>query len=191
MTRIDTEVNGQLDRFVELCRGAAFHQFHRFVDVVGLLGVHTVHRLLEALRNLRHRPYSRTWMPIERAEPSIRRIAMSTSLAFRSFILAWAISRTCALVTVPANVRPGALEPLSSFAAFLRKYDAGGVFISKEKDLSEYTVMFTGIGMLFSICCVLAWTALQNSMMFKPRWPSAGPIGGDGFAAPAGTCNLM
>jgi hypothetical protein len=27
-------------------------------------------------------------------------------------------------------------------------------------------------------------------MMFRPRWPSAGPIGGDGFAAPAGTCNF-
>src|SRR4051794_23601812 len=27
-------------------------------------------------------------------------------------------------------------------------------------------------------------------MMLRPRWPSAGPIGGEGFAAPAGTCNL-
>src|ERR1700748_2384303 len=27
-------------------------------------------------------------------------------------------------------------------------------------------------------------------MMLRPRWPSAGPIGGDGFAAPAGTCNF-
>src|SRR5690349_19952575 len=127
-------------------------------------------------------------MPIERAEPSIRRIAMSTSLAFRSFILASEISRTCAFVTVPAKVRPGALEPMSSFAAFFRKYEAGGVFISKENDLSDYTVLLTGIGMLFSICWVLAWIALQNSMMLRPRWPNAGPIGGDGSSAPAGTC---
>jgi hypothetical protein len=28
-------------------------------------------------------------------------------------------------------------------------------------------------------------------MMFKPRCPSAGPIGGLGFALPAGTCSLM
>src|SRR5215468_4667617 len=28
-------------------------------------------------------------------------------------------------------------------------------------------------------------------MMLSPRWPRAGPIGGDGFALPAGTCNLM
>src|SRR6202022_4885845 len=27
-------------------------------------------------------------------------------------------------------------------------------------------------------------------MMLRPRWPSAGPIGGEGFAAPAGTCNF-
>src|ERR1700691_3567459 len=129
-------------------------------------------------------------MPIERAEPSIISIALSTSLAFRSFILAWAISRTCALVTDPTKSRPGALEPSDSFAAFLRKNEAGGVLISKEKDLSENTVMFTGIGMFFSICCVFALNALQNSMMLRPRWPKAGPIGGDGLAAPAGTCNL-
>src|SRR4029450_11557940 len=27
-------------------------------------------------------------------------------------------------------------------------------------------------------------------MMLRPRCPSAGPIGGEGFAAPAGTCNF-
>ncbi len=43
----------------------------------------------------------------------------------------------------------------------------------------------------FTICAVRALKALQNSMMFKPRWPSAGPIGGDGLAAPAGTCSLI
>src|SRR5579872_868978 len=130
-------------------------------------------------------------MPIERAEPSIRRIAFSMSLALRSFILAWAISRTCARVTLPAVEMPGALEPEDSLAAFLRKYDAGAVFISKVKLLSENTVIVTGIGMPFSWSWVLALNALQNSMMFRPRWRNAGPIGGDGLAAPAGTCNLM
>src|SRR5205807_4054412 len=42
-----------------------------------------------------------------------------------------------------------------------------------------------------SIFCVCALNALQNSMMFSPRWPSAGPIGGLGLALPAGTCSLM
>src|SRR4029077_13389523 len=49
--------------------------------------------------------------------------------------------------------------------------------------------MMTGIGMPFSIFWVWALNALQNSMMLRPHWPSAGPIGGDGLAAPAGTCN--
>src|SRR6516164_588256 len=50
--------------------------------------------------------------------------------------------------------------------------------------------MTTGIGEPFSSFCVCALNALQNSMMLRPRWPSAGPIGGEGFAAPAGTCNF-
>jgi hypothetical protein len=33
--------------------------------------------------------------------------------------------------------------------------------------------------------------ALQNSMIFKPRCPKAGPMGGEGLAEPAGTCNLI
>jgi hypothetical protein len=28
-------------------------------------------------------------------------------------------------------------------------------------------------------------------MILTPRWPSAGPTGGDGFAAPAGICNFI
>src|ERR1700757_4373402 len=50
--------------------------------------------------------------------------------------------------------------------------------------------MITGIGVFFSSFWVWALNALQNSMMFRPRSPTAGPIGGDGFAAPAGTCNF-
>src|SRR5215207_4155275 len=51
-------------------------------------------------------------------------------------------------------------------------------------------VITTGVGAPFSRFCVWALNALQNSMMLRPRWPSAGPIGGDGFAAPAGTCSF-
>src|SRR5690242_11928942 len=50
--------------------------------------------------------------------------------------------------------------------------------------------MTTGIGAPFSSCAVRALKSLQNAMMLRPRWPSAGPIGGDGLAAPAGTCSL-
>src|SRR3954447_24510202 len=51
--------------------------------------------------------------------------------------------------------------------------------------------MTTGVGTPFSMFWVCALNDLQNSMMARPRWPSAGPIGGDGLAAPAGTCSLM
>src|SRR6056297_1719737 len=51
--------------------------------------------------------------------------------------------------------------------------------------------MIVGHGAPGSISAVLALNCLQNSMMLMPRWPSAGPTGGDGFACPAGTCNFI
>src|SRR6266496_570464 len=55
---------------------------------------------------------------------------------------------------------------------------------------SSYTEISTG-----TICprcdSVAALYALQNSMMLTPCWPSAGPTGGAGFAAPAWICSLM
>src|SRR6266581_5366149 len=68
---------------------------------------------------------------------------------------------------------------------------AGGVFMMNVKLLSAKAVMTTGIGRPGSSFCVCALNALQNSMMFRPRCPSAGPIGGLGFALPAGTCSLI
>src|SRR5574341_839023 len=50
--------------------------------------------------------------------------------------------------------------------------------------------MMTGT-MVSPIFWVLALNALQNSMMFTPCWPRAGPTGGAGFAFPAGTCSLI
>src|SRR5512134_2583655 len=41
-----------------------------------------------------------------------------------------------------------------------------------------------------ALSCVRALYDLQNSMMFTPCWPSAGPTGGAGFAAPAGHCSF-
>ena len=64
------------------------------------------------------------------------RIAASMVSQFKSFIFCSAISRTCALVTEPATSRPGAFEPLSILAAFLRKCDTGGVRNSKENERS-------------------------------------------------------
>src|SRR6267154_4333319 len=85
----------------------------------------------------------------------------------------------------------GLLEPLSTLAAFLIRTVAGGVFMMNVKLLSANAVITTGTGRPGSRPCVWALNALQNSMMFKPRCPSAGPIGGEGFALPAGTCSLI
>src|SRR5436853_7444039 len=43
-----------------------------------------------------------------------------------------------------------------------------------------------------SLACawVAALNSLQNPMMLTPCCPSAGPTGGEGFAFPAGSCNL-
>src|SRR4026209_2390983 len=50
--------------------------------------------------------------------------------------------------------------------------------------------MITGVTMP-TCAWVAALKALQNSMILTPRWPSAGPTGGLGFACPAGICNLI
>ena len=81
--------------------------------------------------------------------------------------------------------------PLSSLSAFLISTEAGGVFMMNVKLLSAYAVITTGSIRPGSTFCVWALNALQNSMMLRPRWPSAGPMGGEGFALPAGTCSLM
>ena len=43
----------------------------------------------------------------------------------------------------------------------------------------------------FACACVAALNSLQKSMMLTPAAPKAGPIGGAGFAFPAGICSLI
>src|ERR1700712_3514546 len=50
--------------------------------------------------------------------------------------------------------------------------------------------MITGIGVFFSSFCVCALNALQNSMLWGRERRGPEPMGGDGSAAPAGTCNF-
>src|SRR6185437_211244 len=121
MARIDTEVDRQFNDLIELRGGAGLHQLHGLFDRILLGDINAFGGLLKTLGDVGHGSYSRTWMPMERADPSIMRIAISTSFAFRSFIFASAIWRTWALVTEPRTSRPGALEPPSTFAAFLMK----------------------------------------------------------------------
>src|ERR1051325_10949573 len=76
------------------------------------------------------------------------------------------------------------------FSSSLISTAAGGVFVMNVNERSSKTVISTGVMRPFS-CAVCALKALQNSMMFTPCWPSAGPTGGAGFARPPGICSLM
>ena len=128
--------------------------------------------------------------PIERAVPAMIFIACSTSRAFRSGIFVSAIDRICASVSRPTLVRFGSPEPDWRLSTSLISTAAGGVFVMKVKERSSKTVISTGMMRPFS-CAVCALNALQNSMMFTPCWPSAGPTGGAGFACPPGIWSLM
>ncbi|PAV71006.1 hypothetical protein WR25_27317 [Diploscapter pachys] len=68
-------------------------------------------------------------------------VAASMSLAFRSFILVWAISASLLRAILPATTLPGSFEPDFRPAAFLIRNDAGGVLISK---LNERLAVQTG-----------------------------------------------
>src|SRR4051795_2371813 len=123
-------------------------------------------------------------MPIERAVPSMILMAASMSLALRSAILVSAISRTCALDRLATLVFCGTAEPFSTPAALRISRAAGGVLVMKVNDRSSYTEISTGTT-LPRCASVAALYCLQNSMMLTPCWPSAGPTGGAGVAAPA------
>src|SRR5690554_7502761 len=71
----------------------------------------------------------------------------------------------------------------------LSLHDALPIFLMiKSNDLSSYTVITTG-NTFPALSCVLELNCLQNSMMLTPFAPSAGPTGGEGFAAPPLICN--
>src|SRR5262249_10593321 len=130
-----------------------------------------------------------TSMPMLRAVPSMIRIAESIESVLRSTSLVCAMSRTCCRVTLPILSLCGTAEAFAIPAARLSSTAAGGVFTMNVKDRSWKIVTTTG---RISPSCPPVWALkpLQNSMMFTPCWPSAGPTGGDGFALPAGICSF-
>ena len=79
-----------------------------------------------------------------------------------------------------------------------RKFFPGYILVQMELNDDTWHVVketpkVTGFaGVTMPICAwVAALKALQNSIILTPRWPSAGPTGGLGFAWPAGICNLI
>src|SRR5712691_12398571 len=193
MPRIESSANVDLDRFVELGVGRFFHQLDAFVGLVLLQRVNLFGGRAVLLSTFRHSfldTQSWTLTPMLRAAPSIIRMAAPISLAFRSFILVSAISRTLARRIVPAVVRPAAPLPLSIPAAFLIRSAAGGVLVTKRNERSSKIVMSAGMTMPDWVA-VRSLYSFKNAIMLMPCWPSAGPTGGAGVALPAGNCRVM
>src|SRR5437667_2892739 len=128
-------------------------------------------------------------MPMDRAVPSTMRIAASTALGLRARIFCGATQLTWARVILPSLVLLGSPDSFSIPAAWRSSPDAGGVLVTKENVRSAYTMISTGT-IVPTMEAVRSLYALQNSMMFTPCCPSAGPTGGAGVAFPAGICNL-
>src|SRR4029077_4499554 len=159
--RIDAEIDGDVDRFVELGDGRRLHELQRLVERIGLAVLHFRADGLHALRQLRflllagHDHFTpSTVMPMLRALPAIVRTAASMSAAVRSGIFVFAISSACARVNLPTLSALGRWLPLSTFAAFMMSTVAGGVFMMNVKLLSAYAVITTGIGSPGSTFCV-------------------------------------
>ena len=89
--------------------------------------------------------YSITVTPIERAVPATILIAASTEAAFKSSIFCSAIAFTCSFVIDATFSLFGFPEPFSNLIAFLINTATGGTFVINVNDLSEYTVITTGI----------------------------------------------
>ena len=91
LARIDAELDGHVDRFVELGNSRFLDEFESFNSGVKLVGFDLGVESLHALAKLSHYRPS-TMMPMERAEPAIVRTAASMSAAVRSGAFVLAIS---------------------------------------------------------------------------------------------------
>src|SRR5690606_23417926 len=116
-------------------------------------------------------------------------MAESTVNAFKSVVLSFAMVSTCSQVPEPTFLRLGSPAPPFNPVAPINGIATGGVLMIKSNDLSAYAVVTTG-NTLPGLSWVRALNCLQNSMMFTPFAPNAGPTGGDGLAAPPFTCNF-
>src|SRR6185369_12342626 len=158
--RIDAQPKRQIDGFIEFGEGRSLHRLNRLAQRIGprlqffycrshllshsipSLYLNTRHRRRTHLRaaNLSRPPirfdYPCTTTPILRAVPSMILIAPSRSTALRSVNFFCAISRNCAFVIFPTLSFWGTPDPLIIPAAFFRRSDAGGVFMTKVKDRS-------------------------------------------------------
>ena len=76
-------------------------------------------------------------MPIDRAVPAMILAAWSRSLALRSSILVWAISRTWAMLTLATLVLCGSPRALLDTGGCSSSRAAGGVLVTKVNERSS------------------------------------------------------
>src|SRR5205807_982309 len=103
LARIDVEPHRHFDRLIELGDLVVGDQRDRLFEGISLLAIDLLRRFVVFLACHIRCPARQptTSMPIERAVPSTVLIAASRSLAVKSLSLVFAISSTCALVTLP------------------------------------------------------------------------------------------
>src|SRR6185437_14139375 len=153
-------VLGQLDRFERRVEGVAVDLGR--VRQVTLAALHEVNSSVDSWSSWSSGPaqalppllgagsgripadYSEIVTPIDRAVPAMIFSASAMSLALRSSIFSWAISRTWAWVSEPTLVLCGTPLPLSRPAALRISRAAGGVLVTKVKERSSYTEISTG-----------------------------------------------
>jgi hypothetical protein len=145
----------------------------------------TIHKMKVVPRTPQTHGTTRT--PSVRADPMMVLAIASSPRCLRcsSVALIFAISYTCLRLTVPTVSWPGLPVPFSMHAAFFRKYDTVGVFVTKVKDRSGWMVIMVGIGTPGETWAVRALNSLQKSIDLTPRAPRAGPTGGVGAALAA------
>src|SRR5918998_649164 len=188
VAHVEPGADVHLDGLVELGRVEVLDDANGLGRRVGALAIDLLQVRPITLAVLGH--YAVTSTPIERAVPSMILAAWSTSCAFRSGIFFSAISRTCAREILPTLLRFGSPEPFSIPIACLISTAAGGGFVMKANERSSKAVISTGM-IVPASCWVWALNALQNSMMFTPCWPRAGPTGGGGVPRAPGNWRLM
>src|SRR5690606_15083472 len=124
------------DGFLEFGTAQLVDQRHGFFNGVGLVALYFVGDQLCLFGQLGHYTTPSVSIPALRAVPAMVRTAASRSAAVRSGCFVFAISSSCARVSLPPVSVLGRAEPLCTPAAFLLRTLAGGVLVMKVKLLS-------------------------------------------------------
>src|ERR1019366_7558103 len=133
----DSQNHRHIDGFIEFCGGRVDHEFDPVLHQITGITVDFFYSCGKAFSCFHHRPPYLISKPMLFDVPTTCETALSSSMQFKSGILSFAISVTCAMVTFPTLSFCGIFEPLSSLAVFFNRIDTGGVLVMKVNDRSE------------------------------------------------------